>query len=298
MSSSQMQSVLRQLFELRDQAPAQSSLEDSRNGFDALWGAYPSQPGVDPVSVNAGGVPAAWLVAPDAADDRVIVYLHGGGFQVGSIKSHQAITSRLTGAAKARVMALDYRLTPEHPFPAQIDDTVAAYRWLLDRGYASDRIAFAGDSAGGGLVVTSMLRLRDLGLPFPACAVALSPWTDLVGDGGWREADASIDPLAAVSELDAIIADYLAGADPHQGLASPLLADLSGLPPLFIQAATQDILMSDGTRLTTKAREAGIDVTLEIEDGAFHVWHHAAPEVPESIAAIDRAGEYIFQHQR
>jgi monoterpene epsilon-lactone hydrolase len=296
MSSPEMQKVLRHLFDLRDRAPARLSLADQRAGFESLWTAFPSPPGVDPVPVSAGGVSAAWLAAPDAADICVIVYLHGGGFQVGSVTSHLAITSRLTGAARARVLALDYRLAPEHPFPAQIDDTVAAYTWLLDQDYTTDHIALVGESAGGGLAVTSMLRLRELDLPLPACAVTLSPWTDLVGDGDWRDADTSIDPLTSTTVLDEVIADYLAGADPRQGLASPLLADLSGLPPLLIQVATQDILMSDGPRLADKAREAGVDVTLEIEDGAFHVWHLAAPEVPESTAAITRVGAFVLQH--
>ena len=134
MSSPEMQEVLRQLFEWREHAPANSSLEDMRDGFDRLWGAYSPQPGVDPVPVAAGGVSAAWLVAPDAANNRVIVYVHGGGFRVGSITSHVAITSRLTGAAKARVLALDYRLAPEHPFPAQIDDTVVRLHLVVGSG--------------------------------------------------------------------------------------------------------------------------------------------------------------------
>ena len=208
MSSPEMQELLRHLVELHEHAPANSSLEDARTEFDILWSAYPSQPGVDPVSVSAGGVPAAWLVAPDADNNRVIVYLHGGGFQTGSIPSHLAITSRLTGAAKARVLALDYCLAPEHRFPAQIEDTVAAYTWLLDQGYAAHHMAFVGDSAGGGLVVTAMLKLRELDLPLPACAVAISPWTDLVGDGGWRGADASSDPMGVAPECIAIGTPY------------------------------------------------------------------------------------------
>jgi acetyl esterase/lipase len=291
-----MQEVLRHLFELRDQAPANPPLRDMRDGFDALWGAYPPQAGVDPVPVVAGGVPAAWLAAPDSAADRVIVYLHGGGFRVGSITSHLAITSWLAAAAKARVLALDYRLAPEHPFPAQIDDTVAAYVWLLDQSYKTDRMAIVGDSAGGGLVVTSMLKLTEFGRPLPACAVAISPWTDLVGDGGWRDADPSLDPVASSPLLDEIIGDYLVGADPHQGLVSPLYADLSGLPPLLIQVGTQEILKNDATRLAEKAREAGVDVTLEIEEGAFHVWHHTAPIVPEAQAAISRIGAFVLNH--
>ena len=296
MSSPEMQKVLRQLFALHDQAPANPSLGDMRAGFDQLWGSYASLPGIDPVPVSAGGVPAAWLVAPDAADDRVIVYLHGGGFRVGSIKSHAAITSRLSEAPKARVLALDYRLAPEHPFPAQIDDTVAAYTWLLDQGYTPDHMAIVGDSAGGGLVITSMLKLRDLGLALPACAVSISPWTDLVGDGGWRDADPSLDPIASSPMLDEIIADYLVGEDPRQGLVSPLFADLAGLPPLLIQVGTQEILLNDSTRLAERAREAGVDVTLEIEEGAFHVWHHTAPIVPEARAAIVRIGAFVLRH--
>ncbi|MFY2824165.1 alpha/beta hydrolase [Ruegeria sp. MALMAid1280] len=296
MPSPEMQQALRHLFELNDEAPPNPSLQDMRQGFDALWSSYPPQAGIDPVMVSAGGVPAAWLTAPDADKARVILYLHGGGFRVGSIRSHLAITSRLTGAAKTQVLALDYRLAPEHAFPAQIDDTVAAYSWLLDQGFSARHMAIVGDSAGGGLVVTAMLRLQQLELPFPACAVAISPWTDLVGDGGWRDADPSIDPVASSPVLDEIVADYLAGADPHDGLVSPIFADLAGLPPLLVQVGTQEILLRDATRLADRAREAGVDVTLEIEEGAFHVWHHTAPVVPEATAAIERIGAFILGH--
>ncbi|MEM7178019.1 MAG: alpha/beta hydrolase [Pseudomonadota bacterium] len=270
-----------------------------RDAFEGLWGAFPPKSDVDVIPTTAKSVPAAWLADPTARDDRIVIYLHGGGFKLGSISSHLSITSRLSGAARSRVLALDYRLMPEHVFPSQIDDTVAAYAWLLEQGYGPNNLAFAGDSAGGGLALAALLRLRRDGLPLPACAVAFSPWTDLLGEGGWRDADACvphIDPFATAPLLDETARTYLAGADPRDPLASPLYGDCEGLPPLLIQVGKQELLLGDSTRFAQNARSAGVEVELEIQDGAFHVWQHAAPEVPEAVAAIGQAGAFIQKH--
>ena len=296
MPSAALESVLATMFAAKFQSSADMTLAQKREGYESYGALFPSEPGVDPQPVSAGGVPAAWLVAPQANKDRVILYLHGGGFRLGSITTHLSITSRLTGAAAARVLALDYRLAPEHKYPAQLDDALAAYQWLLDQGFAAAHMAVVGDSAGGGLTVSFQLALRDRGLPLPACSVAMSPWVDLVGTGTWREADPSSDPTVDPKDLDDTIADYLGDADPHQDLVSPVFADLTGLPPMLIQVGTQEILRCDAEGLADKARACGVDVTLEVEEGAFHVWHHAAPKVPESLAAIARIGAFVQRH--
>ncbi|MCG8542744.1 MAG: alpha/beta hydrolase [Alphaproteobacteria bacterium] len=296
MPSPELEHVLATLFAAKIQKSTTMTLAEMREGYETYGRFFPPEPGVEPQPVSAGGVPAAWLAAPQAAADRVVLYLHGGGFRLGSITTHLSITSRLTDAAAARVLALDYRLAPEHKFPAQLDDARAAYQWLLDQGIAPTRIAVVGDSAGGGLTISLQLDLRARDLPLPSCSVAISPWVDLVGTGTWREADPCCDPTVDPRDLDDTIADYLGDADPRQDLVSPVFADLTGLPPLLIQVGTQEILRCDAEGLAARARACGVDVTLEVEEGAFHVWHHAAPKVPESLVAIARIGDFVRRH--
>ncbi len=281
-----------------EQAKAQPdrSIADIRDEYEEYGRMFPIAKGVTTTDTMAGGVPAQWLTAGTARENRVLLYLHGGGYVSGSLSTHIGLTSRLTGAAKAKVLALDYRLAPEHPFPAAVEDALAAYRWLLDKGYDAGRLAVSGDSAGGGLTVALLLALRDEGLPQPACAIPISPWTDLDGSGAWRDADPAGDPICDAAALSRFAADYMQGGDLHDPLASPVFGDLSGLPPLLIQVGSMEVLLSDATRLADRATAAGVDTTLEIEDGAPHVWHHAVPLLPEAMAAIDRIGAFVQQH--
>src|SRR5579885_2123644 len=214
-------------------------------------------------AVSANGVPAEWITAPGADAGRNLLYLHGGGYTIGSIKTHRCLAGWISRAARARVLIIDYRLAPEHPFPAAVDDSLAAYRCMLDSGLTAARITIAGDSAGGGLAVATLLAIRDARLPLPAAGVCLSPWVDLEGTGESMKTKAEVDPMVASGNLGDMAAAYLGGKDPKTPLASPLYADLRGLPPLLIQVGTAEVLLDDSRRLAERARAAGVEITYE-----------------------------------
>jgi acetyl esterase/lipase len=243
--------------------------------------------------VDAGGVPAEWALATGAARDRVILYLHGGAYVCGSINTHRDIAGRVSRAAAARVLLVDYRLAPEYPHPAAVQDATAAYRWLLAQGCKPGRLAIAGDSAGGGLTVATLVALRDAGTPLPAAGVCLSPWVDLEGVGESMRAKADLDPMVYHDGLLQMAALYLNGLDPRTPLAAPLYADLRGLPPLLIQVGTAETLLDDSVRLAARAREADVDVTLEPWDDMIHVFQAFAGVLPEGQQAVDRIGEFV-----
>lgn len=291
-----MQTFIAALYDEQAKTPPDQSVVDIREQYELFGRMFPVAKGVTSIDTLAGGVPAQWQTAVSARDDCVLLYLHGGGYVSGSVSTHIGMTSRLSGASQAKVLALDYRLGPEHPFPAAVEDAVAAYRWLLNEGFDAQRIAVSGDSAGGGLTVALLLALRSESLPQPACAIPISPWIDLDGSGAWRDADPACDPICDAPALIGFAKDYLNGADPHDPLASPVFGDLTGLPPLLIQVGSLEILLNDATRLADRANAAGVDTTLEIEEGAFHVWHHAVPLLPEAMAAIDRIGTFVQRH--
>ena len=242
--------------------------------------------------VSAGGVPAEWVTAPDARD-RTLLYLHGGGYVIGSPNSHRDLAGRLSRASGARVLVLDYRLAPEHPFPAAVDDALAAYRWLLSQGHAPDRIVIGGDSAGGGLTLATLVALRDAGQPLPAAGVCLSPWTDLAGTGESLRTKAQVDPMVQWSRLSQYAAAYLGKQDARTPLASPLFADLRGLPPLLIQVGTAETLLDDAARVVERAKAAGVDVTYEAWDDMIHVFQAFAMLLPEGQQAIEKIGAFI-----
>jgi acetyl esterase/lipase len=269
------------------------SIAEMRAGIEAMAGAAVIPADVKREQVSAGGVPAEWVVAENADPDRVILYLHGGGYVIGSINTHRELGSRLSRAAAARVLLIDYRLAPEHPHPAAVDDAVAAYRWLLSQGVHPSRLAIGGDSAGGGLTVATLVAVRDAGLPMPAAGVCLSPWVDLEGIGESMTTKAAADPMVQRDQLLKMGAAYLAGQNPRTPLASPLYADLSGLPPLLIQVGTAETLLDDSTRLAERARKSGVQVTLEPWEDMIHVWHAFASLLPEGRQAIDRIGEFV-----
>jgi len=246
--------------------------------------------------VDAGSVPAEWITTPDAVAERVICYLHGGGYVLGSINTHRELASRLSRAASARVLILDYRLAPENLFPAAVDDSIAAYRWLLSIGVDPARLVIAGESAGGGLTIATLVALRDAGEPLPAAGICLSPWVDLACLGESIVTKAEIDPVVNKENILMLAKAYLGDTDPCTPLASPLYADLTGLPPLLIQVGTAECLFDDAMRLADHARAAGVDVTLEPWDDMIHMWHMFAAILPEGQQAIDRIGEFIRQH--
>lgn len=239
---------------------------------------------------------AYWLDAPGVDPARVLLFLHGGGFQLGSLTSDGELASRLGRAAGMRVLFLEYRLAPEHPFPAALDDTRSAWSWLVS-GHAAAQCAVAGDSAGGGLAVSLLVALRDAEAELPAAAVLMSPTVDLTSSGRSMSERVDQDPISTPQLLRRLAADYLHGADPGAPLASPLFAPLGGLPPLLIQVGTADLLLSDAQRLAAAATAAGVDVTLEVGEGLPHVYQLNAG-TPEAATAVDRAGRFLRQHVR
>jgi acetyl esterase/lipase len=273
---------------------ADVSVEEMRAGMEAMIGAAAQlPPGLirEPREVN--GVPAEWVSAPGAAADRAVLYLHGGGYVLGSIRTHRELAARISQDSGARCLVIDYRLAPEHPFPAAVEDAVAAYRWLLETGYAPERLAIAGDSAGGGLTVATLLALRDAKLPLPATAVCISPWVDLVVEGESMTTRAKQDPMLSREPLLAMAKHYLGGGDARAPLASPVFADLRGLPPLLIHVGDHETLLDDSTRLAARARKAGVEVELEVWPEMIHVWHAFAAMVPEGREAIERIGAHL-----
>lgn len=290
--ASQQLTTLIQMLRARPPATEKPTLEQMRQGFEALAALMPTPPDVRLEPVSAGGVPAEWVAAPGAVDDRVIFYLHGGGYVVGSIKTHREMVSRLSRASGARGLVLDYRLAPEHPHPAAVDDALAAYRWLLAQGIEPKRIVVAGDSAGGGLTVATLVAIRDAGLPLPAGGAPLSPWVDLEGLGQSMTERAALDPIVQREGLLEMAGWYLGGASPQTPLAAPLYADLRGLPPLLIQVGTAETLFDDAARIAARATAAGVEVTYEPWEDMIHVWQLFAAMLPEGQQAIERVAEW------
>jgi len=244
--------------------------------------------------LEVAGMRAEWLEAPGASPERVILYLHGGGYVTGSIVTHRAMVARIARAAKARALLIDYRLAPEHPFPAAVDDAEGAYRWLLGQGYAPRKIVIAGDSAGGGLAIAAILRLRDMGTALPAAGVGLSPWTDLEGTGESIRTRAAADPMVAQEGLVSMAKMYYADHDPKDPLISQIHADFRGLPPMLIQVGDAEILRDDATRVAARAKAAGVNVELEVWPEMVHVWQVFAKILPEGQQAIDKIGAYVI----
>ncbi len=291
MPSAQLEAVI-QFLKSRPAHTGQSVAEQ-RVEMEKLASLAPLADDVECTPVEAGGVRAQWISTPEALESRVIYYLHGGGYITGSVITHREMISRLSRTAAARALAIDYRLAPEHPFPAAVEDATAAYRWLLSTGLDPAGIVIAGDSAGGGLTVATLVALRDAGDPLPAAAVCLSPWVDLEGIGESMSSKADVDPMIQREELLDMARAYLGEADPRTPLAAPLYADLTGLPPVLIQVGRAEILLDDSVRLAERARAAGVDVTLDPWDDMFHVWQAFALLLPEGQQAIDRIGEFV-----
>jgi acetyl esterase/lipase len=293
MPSDMLQTIVDMMRAQRSLIPADVDHVTMRADMERMVGLMPPAADVETSPVTANGVPAEWVAAPDADDDRVVLYLHGGAYVIGSINTHRDLAGRISRASGARVLNVDYRLAPEHPHPAAVDDATAAYRWLLEQDHASGDLAVAGDSAGGGLTVATLVALRDGGQPMPAAGVCLSPWVDLEGTGESMTTCAHLDPMVQKEHLVRMAKLYLGGHDPRTPLAAPLYADLSGLPPLLIQVGTAETLLDDSQRIAERARNAGVDVTLDVWDDMIHVFQAFAPILPEGQQAIERIGEYL-----
>ena len=295
MPSKELQAVI-DLLTSRQQG-SKLTIQDARTGKTIFMRNIGCDTQVDVTSVDANGVLAEWVAAPNANDNSAVLFLHGGAYILGSIESNRELAARISKSTRSRVLNIEYRLAPENPFLAAVEDATDAYRWVLDQGIDPAQIAIAGASAGGGLTVAALVSFRDSGSPMPACAVCISPWVDLECIGETMTSKAGVDPMIQRDGLVGIANIYLNGPDPRTPLAAPLHVDLTGLPPTLVLVGTWETLLSDSTRLVEKAESAGVDVTLEQWDEMIHVWPIYAPVLPEGQQAIDRIGEFVRQHQ-
>jgi epsilon-lactone hydrolase len=293
MASEQAEAINEQLRQVAGSIDPSMELAELRavyGDFAALTG-HPE--GVTWTDVDAGGVPAIWATPAAGSDDRVVQYVHGGGYVIGAAEYYRKLTGHLANAIGCRVLNVDYRLAPEHPHPAPVEDSTAAYRWLLEQGIASGHIAIAGDSAGGGLTVATLLSIRAAGLPMPAAAMPLSPWVDLEGTGDSMTSRADRDCLVHADMLKGMADAFLQGQDRRDPLAAPLHADLSGLCALYIQVGDDETLLDDSIRLAERARGAGVDCRLDVFPEMQHVFQLAAGNMPEADEAIARLAGWV-----
>lgn len=273
--------------------PKQFDLAKDRADYESLFRRFKALVPAERQLVTIGALPAEWLNPASADPGRTLLYLHGAGFVACSINTHRNLAINIAHAEHARALIIEYRLAPEHPFPAAFDDCLAAYRWLLSEGVRPEQLIVAGDSSGGCLTLLLLVCLRDLGLPLPAAAVCLSPVTDLTMSGDSYIRNARSDLLVERRHLAYWFRLYLGDHDPRDPQASPLYADLRGLPPLLIQVGDAELLFSDATMFAKRAREAGVDVTLEILERGQHVQQMAASILPEAREAIGHIGQFI-----
>ena len=268
-------------------------IPDQRETLDRRGGCLPMAKGMVAAPVNAYGVAAEWLDAGDTRSDRAFLYLHGGGYFIGSCQSHRAYVSHIASAGNSRMLLPEYRLAPENPFPAGLLDARAAYRFLMAQGYPPDRIVVGGESSGGGLTLALLQTLRDEGMQMPAGAVLLSPWTDLLGTGDSLRTRARQDPWLRPAGIEMLANRYRGNAATDHPLVSPLYGDLKGLPPLLIHVGDDEILLDDSTRLADKAAAAGVEVTVKIWMGLWHAFHAFYPWVPEARQAHREIGLWV-----
>lgn len=271
-------------------------LAELRAEYDEIASRNPLPSGVRYRPANAVGISAEWLTGPDADDNLAILYLHGGCYTTGSVETHRDLMTRLAVESSMRVFGLNYRLAPVYPFPAAVEDAVAAYRWLLKIGLEPRHIGIGGDSAGAGLALATTIAARDGGLPLPGAIVCLSPWVDLAVTGISMESKSREDPIVSREMLLGWGQLYLGNHDPRTPLASPLYADLRQLSPMLIQVGSSEVLLDDSSRLAERASAAGVNTTLEVWPELIHVWQTFAPILPEARQAIERIGKFIRMH--
>lgn len=279
--------------ELLRSRPRPTGFAERRGRLDAIGSTSPVATDIRLEATDANGVAAEWSLAPGSDPSRVLLFFHGGGYCSGSIVSHRGMVTEVGRSARVRTLAVAYRLAPEHPFPAALEDARAAYHFLLDHGIAAPRIVVGGDSAGGGLTLALMTSLRDAGERLPGCAWLVSPWVDLQMTGASLAEKANVDPLISKPYLEELASAYLAGADPANPLVSPLNADLAGLPPLLVQVGSAETLLDDAVRIAQRAGAADVRINLEIWPHMIHAWHLWAAQLEEGRRAIASAGAFI-----
>lgn len=276
--------------------PRPSGPAERRQRLDSFGSALgvPDDARLETVQIN--GVQAEWSATPAADPACAVLYLHGGGYMAGSIVSHRYVAIEIGRSARARTLALDYRRAPEHPYPAQLDDALAAYRHLLDQGLPAGKIAVGGDSAGGNLTLALLIALRTRGLPLPACGWLVSPWSDLTASGATMQSKAAVDPMIQKPYVLELAQNFAGGRDLSDPLISPQLADLTGLPPLLIQVGSEETLLDDSVMLAGRAGAAGVATTLEIWPDMIHAFTMFFPLVAASRRATVDAGSFIRRH--
>jgi epsilon-lactone hydrolase len=289
MSGSEMDAV-RELLRSR---PRPAGFAERRERLDAIGSTSPLATDIRLEPTDANGVPAEWSLAPGSDPSKALLFFHGGGYCSGSIVSHRGMVTEVGRAAKVRTLAVGYRLAPEHPFPAAMEDARSAYDFLFDQGIAPPKIAIGGDSAGGGLTLALMSSVRDAGHPLPGCAWLVSPWVDLQMTGASLAEKVNVDPLISKSYLEELACAYLAGADPANPLVSPLNADLAGLPPLLVQVGSAETLLDDAVRIARRAGAADVRIKLEIWPHMIHAWHLWAAQLEDGRRGIASAGAFI-----
>jgi epsilon-lactone hydrolase len=276
--------------------PVGSDVNEQRRRLRELTSAQPLPADVTVTAAALGGVPTAEITIDGIEPRHVVLYFHGGVYAIGDAFLAADLASQIGRRTRAKVISLDYRLAPEHPYPAAVNDALAAYEALLHNGTAPSDITFAGESAGGGLAIAALVNARDHGLPLPAAAFVMSPYADLTLAGATMETKRELDPLLSRELLQPRVTDYTAGQDAALGLISPIFADLSGLPPLIIQAGTHEVLLDDAIRLAQQAATADVAVTLDITPRVPHVFQAYSPILDEAAAALDRAGQLLSAH--
>jgi acetyl esterase/lipase len=276
--------------------PIDSSVDDLRRLFRDAVSAQPLPADVTVTAADLGGVPTAEITVDGIEPRHVVLYFHGGVYVISDAFLAAGLASELARRTQAKAISVDYRLAPEHPYPAAVDDALAAYEALLDGGIAPSDIAFAGDSAGGGLAIATLVNARDRGLALPAAAYVMSPYVDLTLGGATMETKRDVDPLLNRELLEPRVADYAQGEDARVGLISPVFADLSGLPPLIIQAGSHEVLLDDAVRLAGQAAAADVEVTLDITPRVPHVFQAYSAMLDEAAVALDRAGQILSEH--
>jgi monoterpene epsilon-lactone hydrolase len=276
--------------------PADIDVNEQRRALRELTSAQPLPADVNVTAAALGGVPTAEITIDGIGSRHVVLYFHGGVYVLGDAAGAAGLASQVGRQAGAEVISVDYRLAPEHPYPAAVDDALAAYEALLHNGTAPSDIVFAGESAGGGLAVAALVNARDHGLPLPAAAFAMSPYADLTLAGTTMQTKREVDVLMSREALQSRVSDYTSGQDAALGLISPIFADLSGLPPLIIQAGSHEVLLDDAVRLARQAAIADVEVTLDITPQVPHVFQTFYPILDEGAAALDRAGQFLSAH--
>jgi monoterpene epsilon-lactone hydrolase len=276
--------------------PVGSTVEEQRRHLRELVSAQPLPSEVNVIAAALGGVPTAEITVDGVEPRHVVLYFHGGVYVIGDAFLAAELASQVGRRTQAKVISVDYRLAPEHPYPAAVDDARAAYEALIHSGIAPADVVFAGESAGGGLAVATLVNARDHGLPLPAATLVMSPYADLTLAGATIETRRDVDPLLSRELLEPRVADYTSGQDAALGLISPIFADLSGLPPLLIQAGTHEVLLDDALRLARQAATDDVEVALDITPGVPHVFQAYHAFLDEATAALDRAGQFLSAH--